>query len=556
MASGILGIGITGLNAAMGAVRTTQHNIANANTPGFHRQEVQLTANPPTYTGAGFFGNGVAVATVTRIYSQFLDNELMRSQGQQARYEVYSAYAGQIDRVLGDKDSGLGSALSSFFGAVQEVANDPASMAAREAMLAAGRNLAGRMNNLGATLDGMLEGINDEMASIADQANTYLRRIADLGDRIAMQQAMGGNPPNDLMDQREQLTAELNKLVNVTVLRGGDGSYNLYLGGGQPLLVGNRPNLLGVTTNPHDSSLRELTLSVGGASVKLDDILIAGGRLGGLLALREDLLQPARQDLGRVAIGLAKAFNDLHSTGYALDGSTTGVDFFTLAGLRAPVPAAGNTGTAQYSLSLANAQNLRPDDYSLSFDGANYQLTRFSDGTTYTAANLITLNGLIGPAEGFTLNLVSGSIVAGDRYVLRNHMADGAGSFTLAAAVNGQPERIAAASVAGAPGDGSNAMSLAQLQTQPYLADATATFHNAYGVLIGRTANLADEADIALKAYDSLSRQAFENQQALSGVNLDEEAANLIRYQQAYQAAARAMQVATSLLEEVLSIGR
>jgi flagellar hook-associated protein 1 FlgK len=550
MASGILGIGISGLNAAMGAVRTTQHNIANANTPGYHRQAVQLTANPPTYSGAGFIGNGVGVATVSRAYSQFLDNELMRSQGQQARYEVYSAYAGQIDRVLGDKNSGLGSALSSFFGAVQEVANDPTSMAAREAMLAAGRNLVGRMNNLGATLEGMLDGIDGELSSIADQANTYLRRIADLGERIALLQAMGGNPPNDLLDQREQLTAELNELIDVTVLRGGDGSYNLYLAGGQPLLVGNRPNPLGVATDPHDSALKVLTLGVGGASITLDGRLVASGRVGGLLALREQVLLPARQDLGRIAIGLARAFNDLHSTGYALDG-TTGHNFFVQPGLRNFTAVAG---TASVVTNLSDATRLRADDYTLGFDGTTYSLTRASDGLAYTGATLAALSAAVALGEGFTLTLSSGTINAGDRYELRNHMADGARGLAIAAAVYGQPERIAAASLAAAPGDGSNALALAQLQTQPYLAGVT--FHGAYGVLVGRTANLAAEADIARKAYETLSRQAFENQQALSGVNLDEEAANLIRFQQAYQAAARAMQVATSLLEEVLSIGR
>lgn len=553
MASGILGIGITGLNAAMGAVRTTQHNIANANTPGYHRQAVQLTANPPSYTGAGFFGNGVAVATVTRLYSQFLDNELMRSQGQQARYEVYSAYAGQIDRILGDKDSGLGSALSSFFGALHEVANEPTSMAAREAMLAAGRNLAGRMNNLGATLDGMLVDIQSEMSTIAAQANTYLRRIADLTDRIALLQAMGGNPPNDLLDQREQLTAELNKLVNVSVIRGGDGSYNLYVGGGQPLLVGNRPNLVGVATDPHDSALKVLTLEVGGATITLDDKLILAGRLGGLLALREDVLLPARQDLGRVAIGLAQSFNDLHSDGYALDGVATGLNFFEQPKLRNFTAV---SGTASITTSLTDARKLRSDDYTLSYDGTTFTLTRATDGHAYTGATLADLSTAVSAGEGFALSLASGSIDPGDRYVLRNHMADGARSLALDDDVNGQPERIAAAGTGGAPGDGSNALLLAQLRTQPYLADSTTTFQGAYSALIGRTANLAAEADIARKAYDTLSRQAFENQQALSGVNLDEEAANLIRYQQAYQAAARAMQVATSLLEEVLSIGR
>lgn len=552
MASGILGIGITGLNAALAAVRTTQHNIANANTPGFHRQGVQLAANPPAYSGAGFLGNGVAIATVTRLYSQFLDNELMRSQGQQARYEVYSAHAGQLDRVLGDKDSGLASALSSFFATVQEVANDPTSMAAREAMLAAGRNLVGRMNNLGATLAAMSANINGELAGIADQANGYLRRIADLNDRIALQQAMGGNPPNDLIDQREQLTAELNKLIDVTVLRGGDGSYNLYLGGGQPLLSGNQPNPLGVATDPTDSSLKVLTLSVGGATLTLDEMRITGGRAGGLLALRKEVLLPAMQELGRIAIGLARAFNGVHSTGFALDGSTTGLNFFVQPALR---NFAAVAGTASVTTNLTNPALLRTDDYTLSYDGTNYTLTRSSDGFVYAEPTLAALSTAVSLGEGFGFS-VTGSIAAGDHYVLRNHMADGAGSLAIHTDVLAQPERIAAASVAGAPGDGSNALALAQLQTQPYLAGGTATFNAAYGMIVGRTANLASEADIGRAAYDTLARQALENQQALSGVNLDEEAANLIRFQQAYQAAARAMQVASTLLDELLAIGR
>ncbi len=551
MASGILGIGITGLNAAMGAVRTTQHNIANANTPGFHRQQVQLSANPPTYTGAGFFGNGVAVATVTRIYSQFLDNELMRSQGQQARYEVYSAYAGQIDRVLGDKDSGLGSALSSFFGAVQEVANDPTSMAAREAMLAAGRNLAGRMNNLGRSLEDIQAGINGEVVAVADQANATLRRIADLGERIAMMQAMGGNPPNDLLDQREQLTAELNQLIDVTVLRGGDGSYNLYLGGGQPLLIGNMPNLLGVADDPYDARLKSLSLGVGGAAVSLDTRLVSGGRLGGLLALRENVLLPTMQELGRLAVGLADRFNDQHDNGVDLIG-TAGGDFFSSATtlILQPMPHVTNTGSATITTTLSNSNQLTGSDYLLTYDGTNFTLTRLRDGATATGG-LAAVTTIGGQPQGFSLS-GSGTPAAGDRWLIRL-TADAAGNFAM---VLGDPGKIAAAAPGGAPGDNSNALALAALQTTPLLSNGAATFAGHYAQLVARTASYASEADIGQRAYDALSRQALEAQQSLSGVNLDEEAANLIRYQQAYQAAARAMQVASTLLDELLAIGR
>ncbi len=556
MASGILGIGITGLNAAMGAVRTTQHNIANANTPGFHRQAVQLAANAPTYTGAGFFGNGVAVATVTRIYSQFLDNELMRSEGQLARHEVYSAYAGQIDRILGDKESGLGSALSSFFGAVQEVANDPTAMAAREAMLAAGRNLAGRMNNLAASLVSQQEGINGELAAIASQANVYLRRIADLNERIAMMQAMAGNPPNDLMDQREQITAELNKLVGVTVLHGGDGSYNLYLDQGQPLLIGNQPNTLAVSTDAYDPKLKVLTLNVGGAAIPLEPGAHAGGRLAGLMSLREEVLLPALAELGRLSLALVQRFDALHQPGYGLD-AVNNRRFFTPASesLRQPLAHTANTGNAviQATLATPNGSNeLTGSDYLLRYDGTNYTLTRLSDGVSATGT-LASITTLAGQSQGFTLSLGSGTPVSGDSWLLRL-TTDAPGTLTVALT---DPRHIAAAATfAGVPGDGSNALSLAQLQTTKLLSVSTATFSAHYGQLVARTASLASESDIGHQAYTSLSRQALENQQAVSGVNLDEEAANLIRFQQAYQAAARAMQVASALLDELLAIGR
>lgn len=550
MATSLLGIGITGLNAAMGAVRTTQHNIANANTPGYHRQAVQLTANPSTFTGAGFFGNGVAITSVARIYSQFLDNELMRAQGQLARHEVYAAYANQIDRLLGEQNSGLNSALSAFFAAVQEVANDPTSMAAREALLAAGRNLAGRMNNLGRSLEDIKASINGEVTAVADQANATLRRIADLNDRIALMQAMGGNPPNDLLDQREQLTAELNQLIDVSVIRGGDGAYNLYLGGAQPLLIGNEPNLLAVANDPYDATLKTLTLGVGSATVALDTQLVSGGRLAGLMALREQVLLPAMQELGRLAVGLADRFNDQHDDGEDLSGTAGGAFFSPVTTLiLPPKPHVANTGSATITATLTNSNQLTGSDYLLTYDGANYTLTRLRDGATATGVAPVTTIG--GQPQGFSLS-VSGTPAAGDRWLIRL-TANAAQNFAMALS---DPRQIAAAAAGGAPGDNSNALALASLQATPLLSNGTATFAGHYAQLVARTASYAREAELNRKAYDSLARQAFETQQSLSGVNLDEEAANLIRYQQAYQAAARAMQVASTLLDELLAIGR
>lgn len=551
MAAGILSISISGLNAALAAVRTTQHNIANANTPGYHRQVVQLQNHPSQYLTGGLFGSGVDVASVARIYSQFLDNELMRSEGQLARHEIYATYATQVDRLLGSADSGITSALSTFFASVNEVANEPTSMAAREVMLAAGRTLASRFNNLGTGLDNMLRDLNSEMAALAQQANTYVRQIAEINERIAVLEATAGSIANDLHDQRERLTAELNKIADVRVVRGGDGSYNLYLGGSQPLLVGKQTNLIDVVPDAYDARLSSLTLKVGAATITLDHQLVRSGRLGGALALREEVLLPAMQELGRLAVALADRFNYLHQNGEGLDLST-GLNLFRPANLllHQPMAHAGNSGAATITATLSNVNQLTDSAYLLSFDGTNYTLTRLSDGASSTGG-LAAVTTIGGQPQGFTLSAL-GAPSAGDRWLIR--LTDtGAQRFTV---VLTDPRQIAAAYVGGAPGDNRNALDMAALQTSKELSNSTATFAGHYAHLVARTASFAHDAESAREAADTLARQVLESQQSLSGVNLDEEAANLIRYQQAYQAAARALQVANRMFEELLTIGR
>ncbi|MCU0840787.1 MAG: flagellar hook-associated protein FlgK [Thiobacillaceae bacterium] len=561
MTAGIIGISITGLNAAQAALRTTQHNISNANTPGFHRQQVQLATQPPSYTGAGYFGNGVNVAAVTRAYSQFLDQELHATQGQLARNQVYATYASQIDRLLGDRDSGLSTALSAFFGAVGEVANDPTSMAARQTLLAAGRNLAGRVNNLGGVLDGMRQGINQEMAVITDQVNAYARQIAALNDDIAASEARGGTIANDLRDQREQLTAELNTLVNVTVVNQTDGTYNVYIGAGQPLVIGNLAGRMAVVDQPGDPSLKVPALVNNNLAIPFGADAISGGRLGGLLAMREEVLLPAQNELGRIAIAIADQFNDQHRAGYGIADAVQRAFFASEAGmLRQPAAYASNSSAnpPDIAIALADSDALTGSDYLLSFDGANYNLVRLSDNQA-VASNLAP--GATATVDGFSLTVDAGADdapVAGDRWLIRP-TADGALSLAVALA---DARHIAAAQAldatgtTGAPGDNRNALALAELQTSPLMSNGTATFQGTYNQLVSQTASLASEADIGVAAYETLSQQALESQQSLSGVNLDEEAANLIRFQQAYQASARALQVATGLFDEILAIGR
>lgn len=556
MASGILGVGLTGLYAAQAGIQTTEHNISNANTAGYRRQEVSFYASKPQYTVGAYFGTGVSIDSVRRQYSQFLDSEVLVNQAQLSRHQTYVARGSQVDALLGDGGSGLSTALDKFFGAVDSVANEPTSNAARQTMLSAARNLVGRVNTLGDKLQSQLAAGNREIDTIAAQVTTYAQRLATLNDDISRAEALNGQPANDLRDQRDQVLTELNKLVNVTTTQQSDGSVNVFIGSGQALVTGGTAGRMGTALDPADTSLRVPTLIMGNTTLSLDTRTIHGGQLGGLLSEREEIVLPALRDIGRIAIGLAEAFNALHAAGYALDGTTTGLNFFSTGAsmLRQPLANSNNTGNGQIAATLTSVGQLTSSEYLLSYDGSNYTLTRLSDGQASAAGPIGSVTTINGVPQGFTLSLSSGTPNAGDTWSIRLTQ-DGAKLFALDPAMN-DPSRIAAASQINSPGDNANALALANMRFANVLSNGTATFNQAYNQTIGRTASLVSEAGLSESAFSTLVTQSEAAQKSVSGVNLDEEAVNLIRFQQAYQASAKAIQVASSLFGELLDVVR
>lgn len=563
MASGTLGSALSGLMAAQVGIRTTQHNISNINTAGFRRQEVNYSALIPDFAGSYYVGTGVGVSTVRNHYSQFQDSQLLLDQAQLSRNQAYASSATQVDTLAGDANTGLTSALDAFFEATQTVAADPTSNAARQVMLSSGRNLAGRFNTLSNAFDQIRGNTNREIGATVTRINTLASQIAQLSGNINRAEAGNGQLANDLRDQRDQLVSELNKLINVTPIQQSDGAFNLFVANGQPLVVGTSVTRMSVVADPTTPEFDMPTLEFsGGLSISLDASMVSGGTLGGLMAVREDVLEPAIRDLDRLALVFAAQFNAQHAlAGAAFDKQgVQGVDFFTstaaLAQFLQPAAFAGNTGNQVLSASIGNFSELQASDYELSYDGANYTFTRLSDGASSSAASIAAITTINGASQGFTLAAGAGTPQAGDRWLIRpGHGASA--SISLNAAMNNDPNKIAAsATAANSPGDNSNALLLADLQTLATAVNGTDSFFSAYAQLVSRSATLASEADINLASYETLTSQTKAAQQAISGVNLDEEAANLIRFQQAYQAAARAMQVATGLFEDLLGAVR
>lgn len=560
MPTGLISSSLSALYAAQAGIQSTQRNIAGANTPGFHRQAPVYSSAPTVPLNSTTVGTGVNVGNLTRAYDRFLENNLLLNQGQLSRHETYSNYASQVDSLLGDTSSSLSTFLSEFFASAQEVANDPTSTPARQAMLSKGQVLATRLNAFDGVLSEMGQDVDQQLRDLTSQVTTYSRQVAAINGRILSAQSSGDTTTtNELLDQRDQLVGEINKLVTVTVVEQGVSGYSLFIGSGQPLVVGNQAHTLTVAADPTDPSKLAPVIQTGNYTETVAASQIAGGQIAGLLSFRDEVLVPTQRELGTLAYTLATELNSIHSAGYGLDG-VSGRDFFTTPTLRAPAANAANTGNGAVALTMTNIGLLAESDYTLSYNGAAYTLTRASDGTSYSNASLAGLSAAVSAAEGFSLTLTSGTINSGDSYLIRP--TQGAAS-SIAVVAGLLASHIAAAGDDPANpgnslgiGDNSNALLLAGLANSKLLGGGTNTLSNAYSQLVGRNASLANGADLNRTAYESLTEQATSAQQSVSGVNLDEEAANLMQYQQIYQAAARALQISSTLFNDIIAIGR
>ncbi|MDO8311988.1 MAG: flagellar hook-associated protein FlgK, partial [Sideroxyarcus sp.] len=229
----IFSVGISGLNAAQAGMLTTSHNIANASTTGYNRQEIVQGTNTPMFSGAGFVGQGTNVETVRRIYDQFLGRQVLSAETGAAEMDTYRAQISQIDNLLADPSAGLSPALATFFKGVQDVAANPASIPGRQSMLSAAQALTARFQALDQRLMEIRDGTNQQIAGQVTQINTYSSQLADINQRIVLAQAGDANQsPNDLLDRREQMLKDLNKLVRVSTVTQGDGSFNAFIGNG------------------------------------------------------------------------------------------------------------------------------------------------------------------------------------------------------------------------------------------------------------------------------------------------------------------------------------
>jgi flagellar hook-associated protein 1 FlgK len=644
MATNILSIGQSALAAAQVGISVTGHNIANAATPGYSRQVLVQGAALAQNFGYGYVGSGVNVSSIQRIYSDFQAAQVRASQTTQSGLNSYYTQISQIDNMLANSTSGLSPALQSFFNGIQGVSANPTSVAARQTAISTANSMASSFQSMSSQLDQINQGINAQITTGVGAINSLATQIAQLNQSIVLAQGAtaGGQPPNDLMDQRDKLVMDLSKQIKATVVKQYDGQYNVFIGNGQALVVGSNTSQLTTAVSPTDPTQTVVAYNANGATSILSSSALSGGALGGLLDFRSQSLNPAQNALGRIAIGLSTTFNAQHRLGQDLNGNPGG-DFFAV-GTPSVAANTGNTGTATVSATISNVSALTTSDYSVNYNGTGYQVTRLSDGVvTPLTTNPQTVDGvdfntagvpatgdsfLVRPtangASAFavkisdpsllaaaapivtaapTSNTGSGQISAGsiDASYLGSPLAApvtltyAAGLLTgfpatqpvtvtnngvstvyaagapvpyaagatisfggISLAISGAPANADTFTVGpntGGVGDNRNAVLLGALQTTNTMVGGTANYQDIFAQMVATIGNKTNELKVTNDAETQTLSNLTQAQQSLSGVNLDEEASNLLQYQQAYQAAGKIMQIASQLFSTLLTIG-
>jgi flagellar hook-associated protein 1 FlgK len=534
------------------ALATTSHNISNVGTEGYSRQRVTLSSREPEPAGNGFVGKGVNVTSVDRVYDQFLVDQLNNRTSSYNQLNAFHTMASQLDSALGDPSIGLTPAMEQFFNAIQDVANDPTSIPARQVMLSNAESLNEQFVHLDRQLSGLRQSVNTQMKNIVTEVNDLAASIGDLNQDIVVGiGSTGGQQPNDLMDQRDVLINKLAEYVNVNTVNNDDGSINVYIGTGQALVINNQAYTLAFTNNAYDPTQKEISLVTPGSTVNVTQQL-SGGKIGGLLDVREEVIDAGQAALGRIAVALSNTFNTQHQLGDDLNGNPGGL-FFNAVDASAPksLPSSSNNpASGNISVTINNVSELKASDYRLNYDGSSstFSLMRLSDNTVVDSGfNAGSLPRTIAN-EGITIDL-SGTVAGGDSFLL---VPTRYAASQMGLAIS-DPAEIAAAANGSPVGDNSNALALAALQTQGTMNGGTSSYLDAYSEMVADIGIQTHRAAVNGDAQKALLNQAIESREALSGVNLDEEAANLIKYQQAYQASAQVISVVDNMFQTLFN---
>ncbi|MFP3342536.1 flagellar hook-associated protein FlgK [Halomonas sp. SIMBA_159] len=545
-------IGLSGLNTAQNALNTTSNNISNVYTPSYNRELTQL--------GEGRVGGGVRVDDIERQFNTYVANQLNNAKTQSSALETYYNQVSQIDNLLADRDAGLSPLMQTFFSSLEDLASSPSDPAARQGVLGTANTLSAQFRSFDGYLQDMQSNINNQITDEITQVNNTVEQIAGLNKEIALARARTGEAPNSLLNQRDFLVSELNDRMDLRLNVQDGKTYNISLPNGQPLVTGTSSFKLEPMEADYDPQRTVVGYRDGGGNlVQLDESTVKGGALGGLMTFRSETLDKTQNQIGQLAVSLSVAFNEQHKQGVDLDG-VQGEDFFNT---RTPQAYSYEDNSAVTISSITfdadNIEQLRATDYTVSFNGGVPTVSRNDSGAAVdigagwdAANNTLSFGGIAMTFSNTPIN--------GDQFEVQpvRRAANGMqvnliDTDKIAAGQPINPTDDPADWIAAGAGDNRNALALQNLQSKN-IVGGSASVSGAYGALVSDVGNRTNITQVNLDARQGLTDQLRAVQQSESGVNLDEEAANLIRYQQFYQANARVIDTAGTIMDTILNL--
>lgn len=658
-ATPLMSLGMRAMAANYAALQVTGHNIANASVPGYSRQRVELATALGQFSGSGYFGKGSDVETITRMHNAFMTREAMTVKGLAAKDDARLQQLQKLETVFPTGEQGLGHTTLQFLNAFSDLASLPSDSSARQVVLARAQELAARFSDAGAQVDQMQHLLREDLRTTVATVNELTSNIATVNQQIAAVRGLG-QPPNDLLDARDQLLSALSAEISVTTVMADDGTVGVFAGGGQRLVLGNDAQPLAVINSVGDPSRASVAVMDNGMALRLDEATLGGGRIAGLLQFQNKDLVDAQLLLGQMAAAVGGAVNAQQRLGLTMHqpaGSVPAQDMFNLGAPRA-LPLASNlkdvTGNpiGRVNLTITQPAELQASEYDMRADPSypgRWQITRLSDGLVRSVADGDEIDGfrvdlgnpspaaadkfllqpvsraavdmsarLIDPQDvaaaspltavmgnGNTGTAAVASLVMTDAtanaqhtasisftnasgaysWELRDRMTNalvssGTGTWTPGDPIPSAPDPAIngfALQLSGVPANGDtvtvamttntnanngNALAMATLRDQRLVGQVRLLDGSTTGGATATDAYASAMADIGVRVQgaeaissisSSLAVQAEQARSAESGVNLDEEAAMLIQYQQSYQAAAKVLQIAQSIFDTLLS---
>lgn len=526
------------LRAFQMAIQTISHNISNVNTPGYSRQRVLFSTENSDFDGRFYIGRGVKVVGVERLRDEFLEAQFRREMGGKSQADAtVSAYKLAEDLLSEPGDNGLYAKMTQFRDAWASLANNPTDPGLRAILRVQGKTLAESFNNTREGFNNLRLQTDGEIRNLVPQINAMGEEIFALNTKIETATLLG-QVPNDALDRRDKLVADLSEIVPAQVVQRSNGTISVYIGGA-PLVEATGPSSLTVVPKIGDLlGLGEIQWSTFN-----EPLVVGNGKLKGYLDARDTIYPGMIDQIDTLASTVVEQVNTIHRTGLGLDGSvkiTGSSDFHGTLATNSTVSLNG------IDISLSSGDDLATIANKLNLEEANTGVTASVSGLrlvlTPSATNPQTIH-VTGDPNGVFLTLG----------IVNNFFEGSAGSWSLSSAVEANTDAIAA-SVSGAPGDNEIARALTSLWDTRLMDGGTRSLLEFHQGFLADVGGRTDAANRAAESQDFIVQQVENMRDTVSGVSNEEELANLVKFQRAYEMAARAVRTTDEMLQTLINM--